>query len=374
MPKLSPIVKLVGVHTDWITAAAWVPSSDARAHGGGGAVVTGSLDRTIALSDLDTGCVRARLDGHAKPILSLVHLPALDALASSGLEYDILLWPASLSASSRPHGMLRGHACPVSRVLAVEGGAQLISLGSDGSIRLWDVGMARCVQVLNDPSRTELADSRGFAEVSTLNVSAASLDARSGGLLTASATPSFWRARRTSRAEQRTHDHAPSVVAYNAVFDVIVSADESSSLAVWKVETGACLGRFDRAHGTSKITSLAFDSSGRRLVSGAHDGSVRVWNFSSGECLRACVSPPTDAVEVTGIVHIAPTRSRPGLFVTVGWSKALACFPDLPVRAKVRPSAARRAGDVRRAAPLSSRRIACGQRRRQRAPSLAAVA
>ncbi|KAG8462926.1 hypothetical protein KFE25_001699 [Diacronema lutheri] len=334
VPKLSPIVKLVGVHTDWITAAAWVPSSDARAHGGGGAVVTGSLDRTIALSDLDTGCVRARLDGHAKPILSLVHLPALDALASSGLEYDILLWPASLSASSRPHGMLRGHACPVSRVLAVEGGAQLISLGSDGSIRLWDVGMARCVQVLNDPSRTELADSRGFAEVSTLNVSAASLDARSGGLLTASATPSFWRARRTSRAEQRTHDHAPSVVAYNAVFDVIVSADESSSLAVWKVETGACLGRFDRAHGTSKITSLAFDSSGRRLVSGAHDGSVRVWNFSSGECLRACVSPPTDAVEVTGIVHIAPTRSRPGLFVTVGWSKALACFPDLPVRAK----------------------------------------
>lgn len=250
-------------------------------------------------------------------------------------DYDIILWPTSLTAS-KPLGVLHGHTSPVTRVLAVEGGLQLVSVGTDGSIRLWDVAMGRCVQVLNDPARKQPADVKGAVEVSSLDVSAATIDGRSGGLLTASTAPAFWRARKTNRAEQRTHDYAPSLAVYNSVFGVIVSADESSSLAVWKVETGQCLGRFDRAHGVSKITSLAFDSTGRRLLSGAHDGSVRVWNFSSGECLRACVSPPSDAVEVTGVLHVPPTKSRPGLFVSVGWSKALTCFPDQVVRSKVR--------------------------------------
>ena len=32
-----------------------------------------------------------------------------------------------------------------------------------------------------------------------------------------------------------------------------------------------------------KVTALAFDASGRRLLTGAQDGLVRVWNFSSGQ-------------------------------------------------------------------------------------------
>ncbi|KAJ1639952.1 hypothetical protein T492DRAFT_855635 [Pavlovales sp. CCMP2436] len=143
----------------------------------------------------------------------------MDALASSGLEQDILLWPISLASAavSKPMGVLHGHSSPVQRVLSVE-------------------------ELLNDPTHTQKHDMRGSVEVSALEVSAAS-------------------ARKTSAGEQqRTHDHTPSLAVHNAIFDVVVSADESSSLAVWK-----CLGRFDRAHGSSKITSLAFDSSGARV-------------------------------------------------------------------------------------------------------------
>ena len=42
------------------------------------------------------------------------------------------------------------------------------------------------------------------------------------------------------------------------------------------------------------MTALAFDASGRRLLTGGQDGVVRVWNFSSGQCLREC-TPPREA-------------------------------------------------------------------------------
>lgn len=32
----------------------------------------------------------------------------------------------------------------------------------------------------------------------------------------------------------------------------------------------------------TEITALAFDESSRKLISGAHDGTVAMWNFNNG--------------------------------------------------------------------------------------------
>ncbi len=37
---------------------------------------------------------------------------------------------------------------------------------------------------------------------------------------------------------------------------------------------------------TSRVYSVAFSSDGQRLASASGDGTVRVWNVASGECLR----------------------------------------------------------------------------------------
>ena len=36
----------------------------------------------------------------------------------------------------------------------------------------------------------------------------------------------------------------------------------------------------------SKMTAMAFDEAGRRLITGANDGTTRMWNFSNGQCLK----------------------------------------------------------------------------------------
>ena len=44
--------------------------------------------------------------------------------------------------------------------------------------------------------------------------------------------------------------------------------------------------RSSQLHGDEKITTMSFDWSMRRLITGAHDGSVRMWNFSNGMMLK----------------------------------------------------------------------------------------
>ena len=58
--------------------------------------------------------------------------------------------------------------------------------------------------------------------------------------------------------------------------------------------------RLPEAHGASDITALALVSTLPRVLSGAHDGTVKMWNFSSGECLKQFLSP--DAAEVLPVV------------------------------------------------------------------------
>ena len=61
----------------------------------------------------------------------------------------------------------------------------------------------------------------------------------------------------------------------------LVSADDSSVVRVWDLNTGKAVLRFTNAHTnkkgeTIKISSMCFDTTSRRLITGAHDGSVKV--------------------------------------------------------------------------------------------------
>ena len=111
-------------------------------------------------------------------------------------------------------------------------------------------------------------------------------------------------------AQADSHPAPVSAALFNSSFGVVVSADAHSSICVWSIETGQLSGRFSEAHGAEAITSLAFDGAQRRLVSGAHDGSLKLWNFSSGECLKQCLNP--DTAELTALCHIGGS-SRLGL-------------------------------------------------------------
>ena len=65
----------------------------------------------------------------------------------------------------------------------------------------------------------------------------------------------------------------------------VVSGCHGSVVSVWDVDTGEKTIQFSHCHGNMEITAMAFDTAGRRLVTGGRDGSLKIWNFNNGACL-----------------------------------------------------------------------------------------
>jgi WD40 repeat protein len=62
-------------------------------------------------------------------------------------------------------------------------------------------------------------------------------------------------------------------------------------VSIWDIETGKIVQKFGPAHGEgNKITAGSFDSTQRRLITAGSDGSVKIWNFSNGQCLKDLLS------------------------------------------------------------------------------------
>lgn len=64
-----------------------------------------------------------------------------------------------------------------------------------------------------------------------------------------------------------------------------MSGCHGSVVSVWDVDTGEKTIQFSQCHGNMEITAMAFDTTGRRLITGGRDGSLKIWNFNNGACL-----------------------------------------------------------------------------------------
>jgi WD40 repeat-containing protein SMU1 len=81
------------------------------------------------------------------------------------------------------------------------------------------------------------------------------------------------------------HDDAVLALAFSHDSEMLASASQDGKLKVWRVSTGACLRRFEKAH-QGGITSVAFSKDGSQVVSASFDGLVRVHGLKSGKLLK----------------------------------------------------------------------------------------
>ena len=73
---------------------------------------------------------------------------------------------------------------------------------------------------------------------------------------------------------------------------------------VWHLDTGEKTIMFTNAHNDEEITSMSFDPTKRRLVTGARDGSVKIWNFNNGACLRKLLPPDDSEVCKSNVTYL----------------------------------------------------------------------
>lgn len=143
------------------------------------------------------------------------------------------------------------------------------------------------------------------------------------------------------RDEYMMHDEPVLALAFSRDSELLASGSQDGHIKVWRVRTGQCVRRFPKAHAqgvtclsfgkdgtqvasgsfdavgrvhglksgktlkelrghTSYINEIVFAPDGNRLVTGSSDGSVRVWDAKSCDCVCTFRPPtPSSGVELS---------------------------------------------------------------------------
>jgi F-box and WD-40 domain protein CDC4 len=218
-------------------------------------ILTGSDDTSINLYDAQTGALCKVFQGHDGGVWAL-QLDG-DILVSGSTDQTIRVW--SIATGKCLH-VFKGHTMTV-RCLAIVKPAQidiatddplvtmpkqplLVSASRDSTLRVWKLPQP------NDQPTYQANPVPDTENAYLLNV---------------------------LRGRQNT---IRDIAAYG---DTVVSGSYDSTVRVWKISTGETV-HLLTGH-TQKVYSVALDHKNRRCVSGSMDNLVKIWCLDTGGCL-----------------------------------------------------------------------------------------
>ncbi len=296
------------LHNDWVSQVKYCPSLLY--------VVSSSGDEknSLCLADLH-GRKPASVLKVKKGLTSFDYCKQWNIIAAGGLDRHVRYWNPYVPA--KPIAVLKGHSSAVLKVAIHSAKGLVISLAKDFEIRVWTIARQMCIQSCNKckpllpytPSAFYLHPQTGNILVGTNQI--------------ASLKSSYYEEQVANASAQKeivSHEQSICAALYNKIFNQVVSGCHGSVVKVWDVDTGEKIIQFSQCHGKMEITAMAFDPTGRKLITGGKDGSIKIWNFNNGACLSVLES--RYKVEVTSIIF------KNQRLIVGGWSRCLAVYGD----------------------------------------------
>ena len=276
----SPTIAVLADHSDRIYCVVF--SAD------GSRLASASADRMIRLWDGRTGHHIITLKGHAGPVYSVSFSPVDSRLATASDDGTIRLWGSRTGRHISTLSILAGHCAAIFCVTFSADGSKLASGSGDRSIRLWDGGTGNCIGIIcNSGAVHSVAFSRN-------------------GLMLASASDNvvqLW--------DVQTRHHITTLEGHSGEVESVSFSPDSSRLAsacggVWVWDLGPDpLPAIQISHGGA-ARSVAFSPDGLRLASGSWDGTVQLWDGTSGTSITTLKGHSS----VVSSVTFSPDGSR----------------------------------------------------------------
>eukprot|EP01062_Namystynia_karyoxenos_P078691 TRINITY_DN8152_c0_g1_i1.p1 TRINITY_DN8152_c0_g1~~TRINITY_DN8152_c0_g1_i1.p1 ORF type:complete len:1682 (+),score=269.38 TRINITY_DN8152_c0_g1_i1:85-5046(+) len=267
-------------------------------------VISGSWDGLVRLTKLEDGKLFQELHGHQKSVFSLDWSESLKIVATCGTERHVHIWNPFIK---KPVFRLQGFSSPLINVTINDPDSQIITLGSDKCIKVWDVRTFRCMQTLQDNTVYSPEN----------KLLALALDPVRHTIVTGARFPVVWPMRKQATKFSPTYTgHSKGVIdCLVSYFNHAISADPDM-VYVWEVETGSRVFGFNVSRTMAehrnvdsdqeRLTAIAMDASGRRLLTGMHSGVVMMWNYVNGQPLNV-FTPPADPLtrtcDVQAVAH-----------------------------------------------------------------------
>ncbi|MBI1880444.1 MAG: hypothetical protein HYR94_19880, partial [Chloroflexi bacterium] len=297
--------------------------------------LSGGLDNTARLWDVETGQLLHILTGHTAFVGEVAFSPDGRVALTGSEDNTARLWDVSTGQELQ---ILTGHTDPVIGVAFSPDGRYAFTGGADDTVRLWDAETGQEVRVLNEAEglngiaispdgRYVLTGNWSTNEVQLWEVAtgqeARRLTGPSGGVNSVAFSPDdqyvlagdgdgairVWDLRQANAEPRLLAGHTEWINEVKVSPDgrYALSGSQDNTARLWDLRTGAEARRFVSVR---KITSVAFSPDGQMALIGDDNGAIRLWD----------VQPPRDPRTFSGHTNVvaAAKFSPDGRYLLTG--------------------------------------------------------
>jgi len=289
-------------------------------------VLSSSMDSTLVITDAVKFTPSRRLVGHNKGVYTFSYDCNTRLILTASYDRRVLLWDPFIV---RPIGKLEvSMGSHILDIIAVENLNTIITASKDKKIKVWDIRTWKCIQTCTDT----------FTYNPDNCLSAIAYDEADMALVTAGSKLRIWPIRATGvrkkvMEQYGSYSHVSAVghnkaldtlivsINYSSVFKQIISVSVDENVILWDMETGKNVFQFQTDH-KDAITAANLDMRGKRLLTAAHSGEVKLWNFNNGAQMHVfeCMGR-----EISEIIYLPRTTHS---VVGVGWDSRVFRWPD----------------------------------------------